>query len=78
MKKYLLVLTTVPTEQAGEEIARQLVENRLAACVTVSSAGRSFYRWEGKIAQDHEHILLIKTRTELFSRLEAKLKELHP
>jgi len=78
MSGFVLVLTTVPDEAKGHEIARALVEKRLAACVTVSAAARSFYRWQGKICEDAERILFIKTRAELFPALEEAFRTLHP
>jgi len=78
MKRFILVLTTVPEEEIGQQIARVIVEERLAACVTVSSASQSFYRWKGKITNDQEYILFIKTRASVYDKLEARLKELHP
>jgi periplasmic divalent cation tolerance protein len=78
MKKYILVLTTVPVEKKGHQIAVKLVEERLAACVTMSSPCQSVYRWEGKVIKDQEYLLHIKTRASLYPRLEARLKELHP
>lgn len=74
----LLVLSTVPDEEKGRMIARTLVEERLAACVTVGGAAESFYRWEGRIAAEREFVLIIKTRTGIYPRLEARLKALHP
>jgi periplasmic divalent cation tolerance protein len=78
MRKFLLVLTTLPEEKKAKEIAEKLIEERLAACVTVSPASQSFYRWEGRITKDQEHILFIKTKASAYGRLEARLKELHP
>jgi periplasmic divalent cation tolerance protein len=78
MAEFLLVLTTVPDEAAGQTIAERLVADRLAACVTVSAAARSRYRWEGKIVQDEERVVFIKTRRALYDRLEAALKAVHP
>jgi len=78
MKKFILVLTTVPEEKKGLEIARTLVEERLAACVTISSACQSLYWWEDRTAQDREYFLHIKTRATLYPRLEKRIKELHP
>jgi periplasmic divalent cation tolerance protein len=78
MTDFILVLTTVPEEKTGQEIGRILVEERLAACVTISSAARSVYRWEGEICTEPEYILFIKTRTALFGQLEARLKKIHP
>jgi periplasmic divalent cation tolerance protein len=76
--EFLLVLTTVPDEAKGLEIARRLVEDRLAACVTIGGAARSIYRWKGEIADQEERVLFIKTKTALFDRLEAALKAVHP
>lgn len=78
MTGYLLILTTVPSEEVAAEIARKLVEERLAACVTFSSPCQSFYWWEGKITQDQEFMLFIKTKESLYPELEKRLKELHP
>ncbi len=78
MADFLLVLSTVPDEKRGAEIARSLVEERLAACVTVSGACLSAYWWKGTIAQEREFVLLIKTKASLFKELEARIKALHP
>ncbi len=78
MDRFILVLTTVPEEKRAQEIAKALVGERLAACVTVSSACQSLYWWEDRIAEDREYILSIKTRASLYQQLEKKLKELHP
>jgi len=78
MTDFVLVLTTVPDERTGSELGRVLVEERLAACVTVSPAARSIYRWEGKLCDEVEHILFIKTRASLYDPLEARIKALHP
>ncbi len=78
MKGYILVLTTVPEESDGERIARALLKERLAACVTISAASHSLYRWEKKIARDRERVLFIKTRGSLYPELERRIKEIHP
>ena len=78
LKKYILVLTTVPEEKSGQKIAEQLVREKLAACVTVSAPSLSFYWWQGKIARETEHILFIKTRTALYQELEKRIREIHP
>lgn len=77
MNEYLLVISTVPSEEEGKDIAQQIVKERLAACVTVTSAVQSFYWWEEKISNDKEFILFIKTRTSLFPQLEKRIKALH-
>lgn len=78
MADFLLVLTTVPDADAANAIAERLIAERLAACVTVSAAAQSRYRWEGKIVCEREFVLLIKTRGNLFDKLEAALKAIHP
>ena len=77
MNEYLLVISTVPNKEEGNQIAQKIVEERLAACVTVSSAVQSFYWWEEHISDDQEFILFIKTRTSLFPKLEERIKSLH-
>jgi periplasmic divalent cation tolerance protein len=76
--KYIIVLTAVPDEETGQAIALDIIGRRLAACVTVLPPGRSFYRWEGKVTEERECVLVIKTRAELFGALEKSLKVLHP
>jgi periplasmic divalent cation tolerance protein len=76
--KYMLVMTTVPNEEAGEKIAKALVEQRLAACVTVSAVCQSHYWWQGQMTTDKEHMLFVKTRGSLYSDLEKKILKIHP
>lgn len=72
-----LVLVNVPPASA-KEVARGLVERRLAACVNVIPGVTSFYRWEGKLEEDTECTLLVKTRASLMEELTRAVKELHP
>ena len=74
--EYVLVLVTCPAERAAE-IARPLVEEKLAACVNIVPGLRSIYTWEGKISDEPEALLLIKTRAALFEPLRARVLELH-
>jgi len=75
---FTVVLVTVPDAECGEKIARALVDGRLAACVSRLGPIRSLFRWEGKVDAADEHLLLIKTRRELFDRLCALVTKLHP
>jgi len=77
MNEYLLVISTVPNEEEGKAIAQKIVEERLAACVNVTSAIQSFYWWEDRVSNDTEFILFIKTKTSLFPELEERIKTLH-
>jgi periplasmic divalent cation tolerance protein len=77
MTDCLLVLVTAGSEAEAELIAKALVEEHLAACVNIVSPIRSIYRWEGKIADDREWLLVIKTQTQHFADLEEKIHALH-
>lgn len=72
-----IVLTTVAdTDEAGR-LGRTLVEEHLAACVTVIPAVHSIYRWQGEIESTSETLLLLKTTQDKLTTLEARLLELH-
>lgn len=75
---YLLVLCTCPTRAAADAVATAVVEQRLAACVSRIPAAESMYRWQGHVTCDDEIVLLIKTRADLFERLEKAITTLHP
>lgn len=77
MTSAIVVLVTVGSEQEAETIATALLEERLAACVNVTSPVRSLYRWEGRIADDREWQLVIKTQARLFKALAARVRALH-
>ncbi len=72
-----LVYVTVATPEEAAKIGRAVVESRLAACANVLPGMTSIYRWEGKVQEDTEAVLILKTRPELVADLVAKVKELH-
>ncbi len=72
-----LTIATAPSD-AAPELAKKLVEERLAACVNIVPKVRSIYYWEGKIEDDQEALMLIKTTSEKMDSLTMRLKELHP
>lgn len=74
---YYLFFVTVPNINEGQKIARILVENKLVACVNIIQNIYSIYRWKGKIEEDNEHILLIKTNEENCELLIQKINEIH-
>ncbi len=74
----IVVLTTTETPQQAEQIARLLVEAELAACVQILLPVSSIYRWQGKVEQATETLLLIKTLREKYPALEAAIKSHHP
>ncbi len=77
MTEYIVVLMTAGSMQEAEKIAQTLVEERLAACVNLVSGIASVYRWEGKVQQDQEVLLIAKTRCGAFSRLAQRVREIH-
>ena len=78
MTDYVLILTTLPAEGDAEKFARQLVEERLAACVNILPPMRSVYRWKDAIEQANERQLVIKTTRAQVTALENRLRTLHP
>lgn len=77
MREYIVVLITAPNEEEAAKIAKELVGARLAACVNIIRGLRSIYRWQGKIEDESEVLMVAKTRRELFEGLQKKVKELH-
>ena len=74
----VIVLTTVGASFDPRQLATELVDLRLAACVNVIPKIHSVYRWQGKIEQDDEQLLLIKTAEELLEELKQALFSRHP
>jgi periplasmic divalent cation tolerance protein len=74
----LVVLVTTPTPERAAEIARAVVEERLAACGNVVPGLRSIYRWEGKVQDDPEALLVLKTTRARFEALRDRVIALHP
>ncbi len=77
MSDPIVVLVTCGSEEEAVKIANALVETCLAACVNLMAPIRSIYRWEGKIWDEKEWLLIIKTRRDRFEALEKKVKSLH-
>ncbi|MFT4640869.1 MAG: periplasmic divalent cation tolerance protein [Verrucomicrobiales bacterium] len=73
-----LVLTSFPSERVAKKIAGHLIEEKLAACVSLIPGAQSMYFWEGAIQQDVEWLGLIKTQASTYKDLEKRLLELHP
>ena len=73
----VVVLCTVPPAGA-RDIARQLVDERLCACVNVIPAVLSTFRWEGRVESAEESLLVVKTTVGQAAGLRARIVELHP
>jgi len=68
---------TVPTLEEGEKIASILVEEKIVACVNILKNIFSVYRWKGKVEEETEHLLLIKTTEKNSEKLISKIEEIH-
>ncbi len=77
MSDPIVVLVTCGSEEEALKIANALVAEHLAACANILSPIRSIYRWEGKIWDEREWLLIIKTQGHLFAELGKKVKSLH-
>jgi periplasmic divalent cation tolerance protein len=73
-----VVLTTVSSEDEAVKLVQALLDRRLIACGTLVPGARSLYRWQGKIADEREVLLLLKTRSARVQPLQAAFRELHP
>ena len=73
----VVILVTCASEEEAVKISNALVEERLAACVNLISPVRSIYRWEEKICDEKEWLLIIKTQRKRFQEIETRVKSLH-
>lgn len=74
----VVVLTTVGSSEAAVALVRALLERRLIACGTLLPGARSFYRWEDRVTDEAEAVVLLKTRRERLGELEEAFATLHP
>ena len=72
-----IVLTTAGSAEEARKIARNLVEQRLAACVNIVPEIRSIYRWQGAVEEAGEWLLVIKTTAKNFERIREAIRQLH-
>ncbi len=76
--KYFLGITTFPDLETARSVSKKLLEYKLCACINVLEGADSLYWWEGKIQEEKEVIVFIKTKEQNISLLKEKIKELHP
>ena len=72
-----IVLTTAASEEEADKIARHLVEHRLAACVNILPQITSIYRWQDKMVEVREWLLVVKTTAAAFGQVRHAIAELH-
>jgi periplasmic divalent cation tolerance protein len=75
--KYILAMVMCPSKGV-EKITRKILENRLAACVNITPQLKSVYWWKGRMETATERLLIIKTKSSLFSSLENLIRSVHP
>ncbi len=74
---FIQVMTTTGTKEQAREIARRLVEEKLAACVQILDGIESTYLWKGKVETSGEFMCFIKTREDLYPQVEEAIKKIH-
>ena len=74
---FYIFFVTVPNIEEGKRIAKILVENKLAACVNIIQKIFSIYWWKGKIEEDNEYLLIIKTIEENSETIIQKINQVH-
>lgn len=74
---YIIVFVTVSNKKEASRIARQLVKNRLAACVNIIEKIDSFFWWQGKVDRAKEALLIIKSKKEKLAKIIKVVKSLH-
>lgn len=72
-----VVLVTAGKEEEASLLARKLVEEELAACVNIIPRIRSIYRWKNEICDEEEVLLVMKIRSSVFPKLQARVRDLH-
>jgi len=73
-----IVLVTAPNKECAKEIGKKALEQKLCACVSIQDSITSLFHWEGKIQEENECLLIIKSTQEAFDTLELCIKSNHP
>ena len=77
MTDKVVIMVTAASRRECRKIARHLVEAKLAACVNITQPVESVYRWKGKLANDNEFLMLIKSTRGLFPQIKAAISKIH-
>lgn len=73
-----MIIVSCPSDKVAEKISKILLQRRLAACCQISGPIQSWYVWKEKTTRSSEHLLFIKTRKSLFSRVTNQIRQSHP
>ena len=75
--EFIVIYCTVPNKNEGKEIAKALVENKFAACVSIIDKIESVFSWDGDLMDEKEAMLVIKTKREHFDNVNRIIQKLH-
>ncbi|MFN3477596.1 MAG: divalent-cation tolerance protein CutA [Candidatus Methylomirabilales bacterium] len=75
--EYIVVLITTSSQEEAGKIGKALVEERLAACINIVPEIQSFFSWQGKLEEEREALMIVKTKASLFPSLVERVKALH-
>lgn len=73
----IIVFVTTASQDEAARIGRSVVEQELAACANIIPSITSIFRWEGKVSEEAECLMVLKSRAELFEELAGTVKRLH-
>jgi len=76
--EYQIVLNTCPDQASADKLAAALIDQGIAACVSIVPGIRSLYRWQGQIESSQEHLLLIKTTRSHYNSVQQLICTQHP
>ena len=74
---YCIIQTTVSDNEEAKKIAHHLIQKKLIACCSIIPNVKSIYTWRGGINEDNEALMVMKTKTQLYSQAEEEIKRLH-
>lgn len=75
--QFIVVLVTTVSEDEATLIGREVVKQGLAACANILALKKSIFQWEGKVAEEQEFLMIVKSRSDLFEDLSISIKRLH-
>ncbi len=75
--EFIIIYCTVPNKKEGKKIAKELVENSLAACVSIIDKVESTFSWDGELCEEVEALMIIKTKKILFGKVRVLIQDLH-